>query len=83
MAKRNPGSPKACPANCIGGYAENQRGLYGMQKECIPADILEMAKSGLQFCTYCYAVWEDREGAKKLHGFLKNGRFNRNKLISG
>src|SRR5215813_2066422 len=48
MAKRNPGSTKACPANCIGGYADNQRSLYSGQKECMPTDILEMAKSGLQ-----------------------------------
>ena len=83
MAKSNPGSTRDCPANCIGGYADNQRSLYSGQKECIPTEILEMAKSGLQYCTYCHAVWEDREGKKKLHGYLVNGRFNRNKMILG
>ena len=83
MTKRNPGSPKACPANCIGGDANNQRSLYGTQKERIPTDILEMAKSGLQYCIYCHAVWEDRDGNKKLHGFLENSGFNRHKMISG
>jgi hypothetical protein len=83
MAKENPGSPKACPANCIGGYADKQRSLYSGQKERIPTEILDMAKSVLQYCTYCHAVWEDREGSKKLHGFLENSRFYRHKLISG
>jgi hypothetical protein len=83
MAKKNPGATKACPANCIGGYAEKQRSLYWGQKEYIPTDILETAKSGLQYCTYCHAVWEDREGDKKLHGFLENGRFSRSKMILG
>jgi hypothetical protein len=83
MAKINPGSTKACPANCIGGYADRQRSLYSGQKECIPTEILEMAKSGLQYCTYCHAVWEDRDGKKKLHGYLENDRFNRNKMILG
>ena len=83
MAKINPGSTKACPANCTGGYADRQRSLYSGQKECIPTEILEMAKSGLQYCTYCHAVWEDREGMRKLHGFLENGRFHRNKMILG
>jgi len=83
MAKIKPGSTKACPANCIGGNPDNQRSLYSGQKERIPTDILEMAKSGLQYCTYCHAVWEDREGAKKLHGFLENDGFNRFKMILG
>jgi hypothetical protein len=83
MEKRNPGSTKACPANCIGGYADNQRSLYSGQKECIPTEILEMAKSSLQYCKYCHAVWEDREGGKKLHGYLENDRFFRNKMILG
>ena len=84
MPKRaNPGSTKACPANCIGGYADNQRSLYSGQKECMPTDILEMAKSGLQYCIHCHAVWEDREGNKKLHGFLENGRFYRHKMTLG
>jgi hypothetical protein len=84
MPKRaNPGSTKACPANCIGGSADNQRSLYVLQKECIPTEILEAAKSGLQYCIHCHAVWEDREGNKKLHGFLENDRFFRHKLILG
>jgi hypothetical protein len=83
MAKRNQGATKACPAKCIGGNADNQRSLYSGQKECIPTDILDEAKSDLLYCKYCHAVWEDREGKKKLHGFLENGRFYRHKLISG
>ena len=83
MEKENPGSPKACPANCIGGYADKQRSLYSGQKEHMPTEILDMAKSVLQYCTYCHAVWEDREDKKKLYGYLENGRFNRNKMILG
>jgi hypothetical protein len=83
MAKRNQGSTKACPANCVGGSADNQRSLYSGQKECIPTEILEMAKNGLQYCTYCHAIYEDRESNKKLHGYLENGRFYRHKMNLG
>ena len=83
MATRNPDLIKVCPAKCIGGYESEQRGLYQGQKDCMPEDILEMAKSALQYCIYCHAVWEDREGNKKLHGFLENGKFTHYKMILG
>ena len=81
MATRTPDLIKVCPAKCSGGYESEQRGLYQGQKDCMPEDILEMAKDGLQYCRYCHAVWEDREGNKKLYGFLENGKFKRHKMI--
>jgi hypothetical protein len=80
MTRRtNPGLIKACPANCSGGYASEQRSLFEVQMECIPADILEMAKSGLQYCRYCHAVWGYFGDYKKLYGYLENGEFERHK----
>jgi hypothetical protein len=83
MATRNPDLIKVCPAKCLGGYESEQRGLYQGQKDCMPEDLLETAKGGLQYCRYCHAVWEDREGGKKLYGFLENDKFRRHKMILG
>jgi hypothetical protein len=67
VQERAPDLIKICPAKCSGGYESEQRSLYQGQKDCMPEEILEAAKGGLQYCKYCHAVWEDREGHKKLY----------------
>jgi hypothetical protein len=69
----NPRLIKACPTNCSGGYASEQRSLFEGQLERIPADILETAKRDLQYCRYCHAVWGYLGDFKKLYGFLPSG----------
>ena len=82
MTRRtNPGFIKARPTNCSGGYASEQRSLFEVQVECIPADILETAKSGLQYCRYCHAVWGYLGDFKKLYGYLEYGEFERYKGV--
>jgi len=80
MTRRaNPGliKDKVCPAKCSGGYASEQRNLFEVQMKRIPADILETAKSGLQYCRYCHAVWGYLGDFKKLYGYLGTGEFER------
>jgi hypothetical protein len=71
--RKNPGLVKACPTKCSGGYQNRQRSLGEYEESQIPADVLEEAKNGLHYCTYCDAVWEDRGSYKKLYGFLSAG----------
>jgi hypothetical protein len=73
----NPVSTKVCPTKCSGGYASEQRSLFEVQLKSIPADILETAKSGLQYCRYCHAVWGYHGDYNKLYGYLKYGQFER------
>lgn len=71
---------KVCPArDCHNGYANRQRSLTEYERAQVPADVLAMAKSDLQYCTDCNAVWENRGGYRKLYGFLKNDKFDRYK----
>ena len=83
MARRKPYEAKLCPTKCHGGYSYNQRKPNEEELANIPEDSLWLVKGSLKYCTYCHAVWEDREGNKKLHGFLENDRFYRHKMILG
>jgi hypothetical protein len=80
IRRSNPISTKVCPTKCSGGYASEQRSLFEVQLAVIPADILEAAKGGLQYCRYCHAVWAYVGDYKKLYGRL-DGEFERDEGI--